>query len=196
MSRDSLGGLSPLLTATKHVNIYKKYLEQKEDNLLIEGEQSKLNPNVMDISRLDKEHDVDSKADCLPLGRTPQDAEIYGKLNAEIFRSGIIYVDSDLKLMQAMQNEKELFAFAGLKIGPDDDLKLMITKDGRIVGAIAVEYKHMGQVAKLKYIDVDDESCHFKRTFNKLQDMYSPLKFFDNDAIEHYQINKDILTNS
>lgn len=184
MSVQLLGGLSPILTATKHINIYQKYIT--------EGQNSTVNPNVYNVNQPDQIHSDDSTP---PLGRTSEDIPTYGKFNCQIFKSGMIYVDPNLKLMQALHRERDLLPFAGLLIDPTDDVKIMVDGDNNILGAIAIGYSHLGQIITIKYIDVDEDDANFKMCFHKLQELYSPLKYYDSDNfIQKFPINQDVLS--
>jgi hypothetical protein len=187
MTQLSGGNFNPLIRATKNINIYKKY----QSNLLQEGENSEINPNVMKSSG---HSDItgDNTIPC-PLGRTPADVHTYGIMPEPEFQSGVIFIDPNLRLLKALHQERELLSYAGLDIDPDDDIKLVKDDNGQLKAALAINYSHMGQIIKIKYIDVDDESKHFHGCMCKLLNIGSPVKYYEGIEVIKNELSKDLI---
>lgn len=117
------------------------------------------------------------------------------------FQSGMILVDSGLYLLKALSDEYNILSIAGLEIEPTDDVRVIKNKAGEIVGAITFGTKHVNQIQKIRYIDVDEASSNFKQCMCKLAQQESatnPLRFYSNSAdITRNEIpNKFIIRNS
>ena len=104
------------------------------------------------------------------------------------FQSGMILVGSDLKLVKAIHNDRDLIEKAGLHIDPTDDLRIIHNSDGKIVGAIAFGTKHVNQIKKIRYIDIDPDSQNFNKCLchmiRNTDHSSNPLRFYNVDDIE------------
>ena len=194
------GRFNPLVQATKNKQIYNKYQETKlakvNGKLVTEGEDACQNPSVMVTKGpLDA---TGNNSIATPLGKLPEDAKTYGSMPAPEFQSGMILVDPDLKLLAAVQHERNLLAQAGLQFDPNDDIRVIKDNNGKLKGAIAVSYEHMGQIIKINYMDVDKESENFKKSIVALASQPgSSLTFFESLEIPiiRNEIRQDLIEN-
>lgn len=188
MTQLSGGNFNPLIRATKNINIYKKY----QSNLLQEGENSDVNPNVMNSTGISDI--MGDNLPTVPLGRTLEDIHTYGIMPSPEFQSGVIFIDPNLRLLKALHQERELLSYAGLEIDPNDDIKLIKDENGQLKAALAIKYSNMGQIIKIKYIDVDDNSKHFHGCMCKLLNIGSPITYYENIEVIKNEISKDLIT--
>lgn len=108
------------------------------------------------------------------------------------FQSGTILVGKELRLMKAIHNERDMLEKAGLHIDPTDDLRIIMNSNGKVVGAIAFGTKHVNQIKKIRYIDVDRDSINFNKCMchiiRNTEHSSNPLRFYNADDV---QIDRD-----
>lgn len=175
--------LNPLFRTSQFTRIFKEYKQTTKGagHLFQEDEDSKLNPNSYSS---EGPHQGLSASNPVKLGRNPDDS--YGDVPEPEFQSGTILIDPELRLLAAMQQERNLLAKAGLKIQPMDDVRVIKDINGNVKGAMAINRtKNMGQVMSIKYIDVDKDGENFKKALSKLiTSNGSPIKTFENATAE------------
>ena len=105
------------------------------------------------------------------------------------FSSGMMILDGGLKLANAIYSQRRLLANLGLEIDPLSNIKLVYNIDGEIVAAIAYTSSHMGQIKKIRFIDIDPDAINFKKAMCYLcqhfdNDPNYPLKFYNSSEID------------
>ena len=105
------------------------------------------------------------------------------------FISGMMILDGGLKLADAIYSQRRLLSDSGLQIDPKSNIKLIYNEFGEIVAAIAYNSCHMGQIKKIRYIDIDPDAVNFKRAMCYLcqhfdNDPNHPLKFYNSSEID------------
>ena len=105
------------------------------------------------------------------------------------FISGMMILDGGLRLANAIYSQRRLLANLGLEIDPRSNIKLIYNEFGEIVGAIAYNSSNMGQIKKIRYIDIDPDAVNFKRAMCYLcqhfdNDPNYPLKFYNSSEID------------
>ena len=180
------GQFSPIVRTTKYINIYKQYLNQDSN---INESQVEYNPNI--TSSTGPSDIFGTLEPGVPLGRSILDIPTYGNLSNPEFQSGVIFVDPGLRLLKALYQERNLLSKVGLDIDPLDEVHVIKDELGNIKGAMASRFSNMGQITKIKYIDVDPDSSNFNKCMCRLfnVDPNSSLVFTENDNI----IRNDIL---
>lgn len=170
------GSFNPLVQATKFTRCYKTYQEQKH---LRESEGEEYNPNVFQS----KPPTNSEPTDGLKLGRDKDDS--YADVPAPDFQSGMILIDPELKLLKAINDERNLLSKVGLKICATDDVRVVKDSNGNLKSAMAIGYSNMGQVIKIRYIDVDKDGANFQKSIASLaKQQSSPLKFYEGHNID------------
>lgn len=174
---NGLMGLMPSDRGGLNLTSPSKMLFNKPDS----GEGREYNPNVYtSVGPL-----IGDDYDGEDLGNNAEDCDI--NLPEPEFQSGMILVGSDLKLLKVIHNERDLLSMAGLNINPTDDVRIMRNGSGEIVGAIAFGTKNMGQIKKIRYIDIDPDAIHFKKCLRHIiqtESSKSPLKFYNSDHVD------------
>lgn len=193
---DHFGGrLNPVVRATKMTRYHKVYTEEQNSNIAnmpnVECAKHK-NPNR--ISSIGPMNPTGNNEEPVPLGRDPGD-QSYGIIPGHKFQSGVIMVDPDLKLLAALQKDRNLLASTGLEFDPTDDVYIMKDPSGMIKGAIAISYSNMGQITTVNYMDVADDSANFTKSIEKFiaQGAGSSLMYAEGAQVIRNDIRKDLL---
>lgn len=175
------GQLNPIIRATKFKRFYKKY---EEEQRIEEGENSDINPNVFS-----------SKGPVIGSDNTGTNLGHQSiSLPSPEFQSGMILVDNALRMLSALQDERNLLAKAGLQIGANDDVRVIKDENGNLKGAMSICYAHMGQVIKIHYIDVESDSSNVNKSLAKLYlQQNSPLKFYKEAEMIKDEIDPNLI---
>lgn len=183
------GSLNPIFRATKFRRIWKEYLENlNESSVSIEDKYK--NPNVMASTGTVID---DSSKTFVKLGRDSSYSN-YGETPTPEHQSGIIFVDPDLKLLKALNHERDSLFLAGLQFCPTDDVKIIKDNSGNIKGAMAISYSNMNQIMSIRYIDVDKDSENFKKSISRLLTRQtSSLSFSESVELIRDSIRSDLI---
>lgn len=86
----------------------------------------------------------------------------------EVFQSGMIIIDPELRLLSALKSEQNLLSKLGFIIGPNDIVKLIKTNRGELKSAMVICLDAFNKVKKITYIDADSNSNNFQKGLNKI----------------------------
>jgi len=77
--------------------------------------------------------------------------------------------DSDLNILAATQQQKNLLDKIGLTIENDSEVKIVKDKKGNLKSALSINKdKNTGNIKNIHYVDVDKDDKHFKKAIVKL----------------------------
>lgn len=159
-----------------------RQIERNKDEL------RQYNPNVFNSVGPQLTAQNDNPSDSVALGFPTEHNHMRLPPIKPEFQSGMILIGNDLKLIKAIHNDRDLIEKAGLQIDPTDDLRIIYDSNGKIVGAIAFGTKHVNQIKKIRYIDVDPDSNNFNKCMchiiRNTEHSSNPLKFYNADEVE------------
>jgi hypothetical protein len=78
-------------------------------------------------------------------------------------------IDSNLNILSATHDQKELLKKAGLTIDDDADVRVIKDKDGNLKSAISIKRdEKTKEISKVNYIDTDQNDKYFKQAIAKI----------------------------
>lgn len=167
--------------------IFKDESKKKNNGSHIESEmRNNYHPNKFAETGLGSYSSVEKSG--IKIGQPTENGNNSIDLPTPEFTSGTILVGNELRLMKSIHNDRDMLEKAGLQIDPTDDLRIITNNNGKIVGAIAFGTKHVNQIKKIRYIDVDPDGANFNKCMchiiRNTEHSSNPLRFYNADNVE------------
>jgi len=202
--------VSPIGRASRFTKCYKNYLlEQQTKKVSNIIEESDYHTNVFDLD----DNDQLDKSVSYPLGRTDGSAVYhkeypkgYGDIGNDKYKSGVIIdvpripgildIDNNLKLLTALQRERNLLSNIGLDFDPNDEIYTIKDNNGSLLAVMAVSRDKLNKIDKINFVDVDYNAVNFKKALARFLEhniVGGTACFYDNIDISRYEIRKEVL---